>query len=155
MCDTDFQSGQRMTAREIIAQMCQLGGNCRSVVLTGGEPGLQVDSSLLDLLQSEGWFVAVETNGTCLLPDGIDWVTVSPKTASSELKVSFASELKYIIADQQPIPQPSIPSQHWLLSPASGTLCLNRSNLQWCIELVKQNVEWVLSVQQHKIWRIR
>ena len=76
-CDTDFSEYREMSAEDIVETIKVFP--TRFVVLTGGEPSLQVDDALVSALHDAGFTIAVETNGTRLLPEGIDWVTVSPK----------------------------------------------------------------------------
>jgi organic radical activating enzyme len=84
-CDTDFVGGERLTAKEIIARLealwpYQENDQARWVVLTGGEPGLQLDKALVDAFNDEGWYVAIETNGSVEMPrEWFDWITISPK----------------------------------------------------------------------------
>ena len=82
-CDTEFESGRWMEIPEIVAELRALSSDCTWVILTGGEPALQIDPPLLDALHSAGLRLAVETNGTLPLPPGLDWITVSPKVAAS------------------------------------------------------------------------
>ena len=77
-CDTEFDAHTQMTADDIIRTVSQWG-DCGFVVLTGGEPSLQIDDALIDALHLAGFYVAVETNGTHTLPAAVDWVTWSPK----------------------------------------------------------------------------
>ena len=75
-CDTDFKAYRELTVDDIIAAVSEWRA-CGFVVLTGGEPSLQVDESLIEALHHEGFYIAIETNGTCPLPSAIDWVTLS------------------------------------------------------------------------------
>lgn len=103
-CDTDFISpggayaGYYASAQQLVARVESLWpdlGNCRYVVCTGGEPALQLDEGLVEALQMRGFKVAVETNGTCALPKGVDWVCVSPKPGTN-LLITRGDELKLI-----------------------------------------------------------
>jgi organic radical activating enzyme len=166
-CDTEFVSGRRLTIDDLTAEMAAAAareGGCSAMaqecILTGGEPGLQVDTELVQKLKSYGYYVAIETNGTVKLPDGIDWVTVSPKSAEHTLRQPWASEIKYVRNVGQGIPKPAIEARYLLLSPAFRTLPDGSHEpepgaLAWCIKLVKENPAWRLSVQQHKQWRVR
>lgn len=78
-CDTDFKGYKEMTAEEIADACAQKGGECQFIVITGGEPTLQVDATLTQTLHAKGFYLAMETNGTHPIPEGIDWVTCSPK----------------------------------------------------------------------------
>lgn len=154
-CDTEFASGRRMTGQEIVDEMNRIGGQCKAVIFTGGEPLLQLDDWLVNFIKRHGWFVAVETNGTRPVPPGIDWVTLSPKVAEHALKLLEANELKYVRGYGQGIPKPKAKAPHLLISPAFEGAQINRRTLKWCIELVKRNPDWRLSVQQHKSWQAR
>jgi organic radical activating enzyme len=165
-CDTEFTSGRRRTLDDLLVDMMTAGGpsHPRNVILTGGEPGLQVDEPLINRLRADGWFIAIETNGTVELPPLIHWVCVSPKSAEHTLRQKYASEVKYVRHVGQGIPRPTIDAPHKLISPAFETLVNPDSTvrhrpapgaMEWCIQLVKENPEWRLSVQQHKSWAIR
>ena len=154
-CDTEFESGEDMTAGEIVAALGDLSGDCRWVVLTGGEPGLQVDDELVDALHRAGYRLAIETNGTVALPSGLDWVTVSPKVPEEALRQRQADEVKYVRAAGQEIPETVVRADHYLISPAFDGDVLQPETLAWCLELVRRNPGWRLSVQQHKGWGVR
>jgi organic radical activating enzyme len=154
-CDTEFESGRRMTLAEIRAEMTVLSSTCRWVVLTGGEPALQVDRELIDALNEAGYQIAIETNGSVLLPPGIDWVTVSPKVAEHALRQRTAHEVKYVRGYGQAIPRTVVEAEHYLISPAFDGPEVDPRTLDWCIRLVRENPPWRLSVQQHKLWRVR
>jgi organic radical activating enzyme len=85
-CDTEFESGRSMALDDIVAELRQLSANCDWVILTGGEPALQVDAEMIDGLHAGGFKLAVETNGSIELPSGIDWITVSPKVAEHAIR---------------------------------------------------------------------
>jgi len=153
-CDTDFDRGEQMTFEQIVARLRELAPDCRWVLLTGGEPALQVDRALIDGLHTAGYKLAIETNGTVELPDGIDWITVSPKTGPDTVRQRRANEVKYVRARGQAIPENSVEADHLLISPAFEGDRTDPETLAWCIELVKQHPAWRLSVQMHKFWRI-
>lgn len=153
-CDTEFESGTRMTLEELIRAVRDTDGrNCEWVVLTGGEPALQITEELVQTLHDFHFRIAVETNGSIELPPGIDWITVSPKTAEHTLRQLRADEVKYVRSVGQAIPKTQVIADHQLLSPAWDNGF--GDNLKWCIELVKQNPSWRLSCQQHKYWKVR
>jgi organic radical activating enzyme len=155
-CDTNFSSGRRYTARELLTEMSRVGGSCRNVVLTGGEPALQISDELIRLMKDEGWFIAIETNGTRPLPDAIDFVCVSPKTAEHTLQVKLADEVKYVLSDGQALPQPRVKAGAYLVSPAfQADGGLRRKDLEWCLATCKENPQWRLSLQIHKFLNIR
>lgn len=166
-CDTDFAKGDRRTLTELVAIAVDTAGRAGPswVILTGGEPGLQVDRALLDALHAAGFKVAIESNGTVELPEGIDWVCISPKTAESLVRVKRANEVKYVLRAGRPLPEPTIHADAYLLSPAfevvkldgqlHETLRPEPGALEWCIARVQENPRWRLSVQQHKGWGVR
>ncbi len=164
-CDTEFESGVRMTAEEVHARAValmaggpdrgnDLSGN-RWMVLTGGEPGLQVDEEFIDQMHAGGWMLAIETNGSVALPDGLDWITVSPKVAEHAICQRTADEVKYVRGHGQAIPNTVVEADYYLISPAFSGVNIDRDALDWCIRLVKEKPEWRLSLQQHKTWQVR
>lgn len=154
-CDTEFTSGRWMTLDSIIQEMTTLSEACHWIVLTGGEPALQVDSALIEALHTRNYRLAIETNGSLQLPDGLDWITVSPKVAEHAIRQRAANEVKYVRGYGQGIPKTVVTAEHYLLSPAFDGMRLDFRALEWCIQLVKENPQWKLSVQNHKTWRIR
>ena len=154
-CDTEFTSGTSLTLDELMAEVQRLAGDCRWVVLTGGEPALQVDRVLIDALHEAGFQLAIETNGNIELPAGLDWITVSPKVAEHVIRQRTADEVKYVRAAGQAIPQTVVRARHYLLSPAFGGDQLDVDALRHCIDLVQAHPTWRLSVQQHKGWQVR
>jgi len=154
-CDTEFTSGRSMTGEEILAEVQRVGGRCKWVVLTGGEPTLQLDDLLVDLLHANEFMLAIETNGSNAIPMHLDWVCVSPKGAEHTLQQLTADEVKYVRRHGQGIPKPSVKATHKLISPAFDEGSIQEETLQWCIQLTKENPEWKLSMQQHKLWKVR
>jgi 7-carboxy-7-deazaguanine synthase len=163
-CDTEFVGtdgaggGKFETAAQLAAHVAawwpQGGTAHRYVVLTGGEPLLQVDAPLIDALHEQGFEIAIETNGTIEAPPGIDWICVSPK-AGAEWRQRSGNELKVVW------PQPglewdeleSADFQHRFLQPMDGLL--QRENTQRCIAQCMARPAWKLSLQTHKIMGIR
>jgi 7-carboxy-7-deazaguanine synthase len=157
-CDTEFESGRWMTLPEILDELRQLSERCEWIVLTGGEPALQVDPGMIDALHAAGYKLAVETNGSIELPEGsnrIDWITVSPKVAEHAIRQRRANEVKYVRGYGQAIPRTVVEAEHYLISPAFEGDRLDPRALDWCIRLCKENPPWRLSVQQHKMWKVR
>lgn len=165
-CDTEFTSGRALSLldieqwvlRELQKAMPQfikpLGGQW--IILTGGEPALQVDKEFIIFFQSRGWKLAMETNGSLHVGDlGLDWITVSPKVAEHCIKQDFAHEVKYVRGYGQGIPKTVVKANHYIISPAFDGMELDEETLQWCIKLVKENPQWRLSVQQHKFLKVR
>lgn len=154
-CDTEFVSGQNMNLDEVVLELRMLSPKCEWIILTGGEPALQVDEELIDRLHHEGYKLAIETNGSLELPPGIDWITVSPKVAEHVIRQRTADEVKYVRHYGQGIPKTVVKAEHHLISPAFNGGTLELRTLEWCIKLCKENPPWRLSVQQHKFWNVR
>lgn len=149
-CDTDFSTFSSMTATDIVQRVQELTPSPHSlIILTGGEPSLQVDTELLELLHRTGKKICMETNGTHVLPAGIDWVTCSPKEGSKVVLVN-ADELKVVYTGQDPEPwQQQIQAQHLFLQPLS---CSNTDEVMAYILL---HPHWRLSLQTHKLIGIK
>ncbi len=159
-CDTDFSDCRELSACEISAQVCQWR-DCGFVVLTGGEPSLQVDDALVDTLHRAGFYIAIETNGTNPLPAAIDWVTLSPKNCFVEhapaLAVGRVDEVK-VVFDGIHDPQDYgslCQGQYLNLQPCdTGNTTRNREVTLQCVEYIKQHPQWHLSLQTHKLIHI-
>lgn len=162
-CDTDFVGtdgtlGGRFTTAEslatAIASLWPAGEAHRYVVLTGGEPLLQVDAALIDALHDEAFEIAVETNGTVAAPHGIDWLCVSPK-AGSEWVQRSGDELKLVYPQPGLLPE-AIPAEgfdHFLLQPMDGPA--QNANTRAAIAYCQAHPRWRLSMQTHKTLEIR
>jgi len=124
------------------------------VVCTGGEPLLQLDSSLIDALHGYGFEIAVETNGTVAAPAGLDWVCVSPK-AGAELVQRRGDELKLVYqqAGFDPSEFVSFDFRHFFLSPMDGPS--RAVNTELAVAYCMEHPQWRLSLQTHKILAIR
>jgi organic radical activating enzyme len=154
-CDTAYDLRERLTIEQLLARMDGLTLSRGWVVLTGGEPGLQVDRPLVDALHLAGYTLAIETNGTVDLSGlGLDWITVSPKAPLSALKQHIADDAKYVIACGEQLPRRTIRAAHLLVSPAFDGTTLDAATLAWCVQLCKDTPPWRLSVQNHKFWSI-
>ena len=156
-CDTEFVSGVWMTGSEIFDRASELaGGTPPAVIFTGGEPGLQLDRELVDLFKNREIETCIETNGTIdvgLL--GLDWITCSPKVAEHVLKLTDANEVKYVRHYGQGVPKPSIDACYKLISPAFKGQSMDPQAVEWCVNLVKENPSWRLSIQAHKWIQVR
>lgn len=158
-CDTDFRGYKEMSADDILSRCLEEGGECRFIVLTGGEPSLQVDEQLIATLHQAGYYLSMETNGTHAVPEGIDWVTCSPKvdfTEGGELVVRKVDELKLIFDGEHEVSDHGIACAFRYLQPCDvGNDSRNYLILSECIKYIKAHPEWQLSVQMHKIVGIR
>ena len=123
------------------------------VVLTGGEPLLQVDDALVEALHKHSFTVAVETNGTIIPPSGIDWLCVSPKS-TAELKISQGDELKLVFpqTEAQPEKFEHLIFNHFYLQPMDGPEA--HLNTELTIKYCKAHPKWKLGLQMHKILMI-
>lgn len=152
-CDTDFVGGRRFKNAEALATavMAEWSGDCAPyVVITGGEPALQLDQALIDALHAEGAEIAIETNGTLALPDGIDWICVSPK-ANTSLAVTAGDELKLVFPqeDGDPAIYAGLDFSYFLLQPMDGAeLALN---IEDAVAYCQAHPQWRLSLQTHKM----
>lgn len=159
-CDTEFVSGRSLSVANILSEINKVNNQCNWIILTGGEPLLQLDINLVNALKNAGFNLAIETNGS-IEPEPevlskLDWITCSPKVAEHAVRLSRCNELKYVRAYGQGIPKPTLKyAEYKLISPAFSGSMVNSETLNWCIDLVKNNPEWRLSVQQHKFWNIR
>ena len=163
-CDTEFVGtdglgGGRFESAPKLAQAISgtlpsgISGS-RLVVLTGGEPLLQVDVRLLDALHAEDFEIAIETNGTLPLPIGVDWICVSPK-AGTTLVVTSGDELKLVFPQPgvDPASFESLPFDHFLLSPLDGPM--TRANTAAAVDYCLNHPRWRLSLQTHKFLGIQ
>lgn len=165
-CDTEFVSGRQLSLRELVVEIAQAvyppgepvvpRDPVPAIIFTGGEPALQLDDILVETLKDLGHYLAVESNGTKQLPAGIDWICLSPKTAEHTIHHSYVNELRYVRRKGMGIPKPKCVAANYTISPAfqsDGTV--KKEDLEWCIDLVKNNPKWRLSVQLHKLWSVR
>ena len=158
-CDTQHTEGCTMTEEAILQEVQRYGA--RHVVLTGGEPSLQLTESLVAGLHRLGRFVAVETNGTRSLPAGVDWITLSPKDAfvnesAARIALSECHELKVVFTGAALPNYSHIQARHRFLQPCdTGNAAENADILSATIAYCKQHPEWRLSLQTHKWLGIR
>ena len=181
-CDTDFVGtdgtlGGKYAASGLAALIAAqwptgpegcAGGARRFVVLTGGEPMLQIDQPLIDALHAQQFEIAIETNGTLPVPmgkGGIDWVCVSPKAGAQWVQRS-GHELKLVypqpalmpacvsaLGHQGPASEDAPQFDHWLLQPMDGPL--QAQHTKQAIAYCQRHPRWRLSMQTHKVLDIR
>ena len=159
-CDTDHQgSSTLMTAAQIVREVVKY--HAPMVVLTGGEPALQIDEQLVAALHRAGFTIAIETNGTLPLPPGIDWVTLSPKDLfdGGDLMpciLTHCDELKVVYTGQDLSHYDAIEARHRFLQPCYvDDIDQRRRNLEATIDAVMANPGWRLSLQTHRLLGIR
>lgn len=179
-CDTEFAEHTAMSAEQIVDQALTLydtpNERRKMLVLTGGEPSLQVDQALIDALHQAGFYVCIETNGTHPLPEGIDWITCSPKNQCTshnaqctELALKRVNEVKVVFTgDYDPeIWRTQLEAEHWMLQPLryTGEWLLEHAVDEWeddrndnlddTVRYILAHPFWRLSVQLHKIVGLR
>lgn len=159
-CDTDWQStdrpggGEYYSSESLVEALKKtipegVAGALPMVVFTGGEPALQLTSELVNAVHGEGFEISIETNGTLPLPEGIDWICVSPKTGG-KLAVQKGSEVKV------PYPQDSVDPalfehldfRHFFIQPIDGPE--RDLNIRRAIDYCLRHPRWRLSLQLHK-----
>ena len=157
-CDTDFvgmdgPGGGRFADAEALAAAVEAawigGAGDRLVVLTGGEPLLQLDEALIAALHGRGFSLALETNGTLAAPPGVDWICVSPK-AQAEVVQTSGQELKLVYPQEgvDPARFEGLAFERFLLQPMDGPR--RAENTEAAIAYCLAHPRWRLSVQTHK-----
>ncbi len=158
-CDTQHEEGIEMSEAEIVEAVKTYPASL--VVVTGGEPAMQLMEGLVDALHAAGKYVSVETNGTLPLPKNVDWITLSPKDSwvgsQAAPVLSRADELKLLFDGRH---EPSLYSHiavaHRFLQPCDmGNDARNAEIMQATVDYIKKNPAWRLSLQIHKILKIR
>lgn len=174
-CDTDWSFGRIHSLEHIMERMAKWGidkpdtwypGWKPWIIWTGGEPTLQLTSEIVAFFKEQGFRQAIETNGTNVPPDGLDYITCSPKVDPPVLHKAFknhrVNEFRYpCMANQAPPPIEELPpADYYYISPMflgekKKMMTLDQDNLQFCINYIRQFPQWRLSMQQHQIWNIR
>lgn len=165
-CDTDFSAAGAKKyehAADLAAHVAATAPkDCRIVVVTGGEPSLQLDDVLVKELHAHGLDVHVETNGSNPLPSGLQWVTLSPKPPLPVV-LTFADEVKVVFPAVDPLEWEDFPANFRYVQPqdptnttaASVHLALWRENQMRAAEFVMKHPAWRLGVQMHKVVGLR
>ncbi len=150
-CDTRHESGREMDAAEILREIDRY--ESRHVVITGGEPSLQLTESFVSLLHDHGWYVQVETNGTHPLPANVDWITCSPK--GTPVVLDRINELKVVYWGQDITTYERMSADEYRLQPCdSGDAQKNVTNISLAVAYIKAHPLWTLSLQTHKLIHI-
>ena len=158
-CNTDFVGtdgtggGKFADAGALAAAVAACwgdGAEHRYVVLTGGEPMLQVDDALIDALHAAGFTIAIESNGTLAVPRSIDWICISPKAGSALVQTS-GDELKLVWpqAGSDLDRLAALDFAHRLIQPLDDPQ--RADNVAACVDLVQRDPRWRLSLQTHKL----
>lgn len=166
-CDTDFTSYTDMSEEEIVAEVSKYPA--RHIVITGGEPSIQLNGRLTQLLHAAGFYIQMETNGTRQLESGceVDWITCSPKSSKrasdsdSEpypLKIQRIDELKVVYEgrEQNMSHYDGVAAKEYRLQPCDvQDEKRNQQILEDTIQFILDNPKWKLSLQTHKIINVR
>ena len=157
-CDTDFvgtdgEGGGKFATAEALADACvAVAGDAGAtyIVLTGGEPMLQVDEPLIDALHARGFTIAIESNGTLPVPRSIDWICVSPK-AGADLKQRSGDELKLVYPQPDLVPEAvaDLAFTYRFLQPMDGPDV--KANTERAVAYCKAHPAGRLSLQTHKL----
>jgi len=152
-CDTDFSGGEDMSLEQILLQIRQFP--CRWIIWTGGEPTLQLTDECLLFFKRAGFHQAIESNGYNRLSELLDYIVVSPKGATDYAKKinPKLDEVRLPVCENDRIPPiESLPeATFYFLSPVfTKEPTRTKANIEYCIEQVKQNPQWRLSLQIHK-----
>lgn len=161
-CDTSHSKASEMTADDIMSHLDKLSSKCRIIVLTGGEPMLQVDVELLAVLRSK-YLINIETNGTKEISeemfDFFDHITVSPKTGGEwiqkeggELKVVYTGQTKKELSEFFDSSFTNYYLQPCFIERHEG---VTRSLTEMAIDICKEDPRWKLSIQTHKMLKIQ
>ncbi len=156
-CDTDFSKFESLTAGEITRRMTGFAPKSEAkpmVVLTGGEPTLQVDSALIDAIHDAGFsLVAMESNGSNEPPENLDWLTVSPK---ERVSVKHCNELKVLFNGKDEPCKYGVKADFYYLQPLDcGIEEENALIMKDCVDYITKHPQWRLSLQTHKLIGIK
>ena len=166
-CDTDFASYDSLEVDEIISRVheaCEGNKMPSLCVITGGEPTLQLRNDLCNALHRLGMTIAVETNGTRPVYADVDFVTISPKSPfvkDADVMVFKCNEVKVIMTeditwDEILAFEETIEADNYFIQPCdTGFIAKNKENMSNCVDFVKANPKWRLSLQQQKILNVR
>ena len=151
-CDTPYNDiNFELTLDELLTEIEKF--SCKNIIFTGGEPTLQLDDELLKVLKDKNYYLAIESNGIKKIPELIDFICVSPKSKKFEQLVG--DELKLVLKEGDKLPERLGNFREYLISPEMNYNTPNFENINYCIELIKTNPEWRLSIQSHKFLKIR
>ncbi len=159
-CDTDFTARQTFPdAPSLVHAIEQLWGerarSNRWVILTGGEPTLQLDPELSCALFDADFSIAIETNGTKKIDRNlVDWISCSPK-AGEPVHLTDADEVRFVLRDGQLPRSCRIECERWYVSPAFNGEEMDPASMKWCLDWCLENTGYRLSVQDHKLWGVR
>ena len=153
-CDTDFSGGEDKSLEQILLEIKQFP--CRWIIWTGGEPTLQLTDECLLFFKQAGYFQAIESNGANPLSKLLDYTVVSPKSQTDYARKinPQVNEIRLPVKANDRIPSiESLPEAgYYFLSPVfTENQTETNSNIDYCVEKIKQHPEWRLSLQIHKL----
>ena len=152
-CDTDFSGGEDMTCEQILLQIRHFP--CQWIIWTGGEPTLQITDECLQFFRQAGYRQAIESNGTNPLSALLDYTVISPKSQTDDARKinPHVDEIRLPVCENDVIPPiESLPkAKYYFLSPIfSKKPMKTKANIDYCVQQIKQNPQWRLSLQIHK-----
>lgn len=155
-CDTDFETGDEMSLDDILTVISTYP--CKWIIWTGGEPTIQLKDEYLAFFREHGYQQAIETNGTRKVPSLIDYITCSPKKDYATIKnrIPVVHEIRMPIKVGDELPDYSVfpKANNYFLSPIFDDDKPNYDNINYCVQLIKANPIWRLSLQIHKLIHI-
>lgn len=155
-CDTDFSAGEDMTLEDIEKHISQYPA--KWIIWTGGEPTIQLKDDHLRFFKDKGYRQAIETNGTKRVSELIDYITCSPKKDYDRTKeyLPTVNEIRIPLSKGDTLPDIStLPAaDKYFVSPIFDGDKMNPENVNYCVQLIKENPQWALSLQIHKLIHI-
>ncbi len=155
-CDTDFAEGEDMDLHKILDTIKIFPG--KWIIWTGGEPTIQLKNEHLKFFREAGYKQAIETNGTRSVPNLIDYISCSPKQNYEKVKnlIPEVDEIRLPLKSGDTLPDISIlpKAKKYFVSPIFNGNKLDYENINYCVELIKNNPDWTLSLQIHKLINI-
>jgi|TARA_R100000501_G_C2601114_1_gene98170 organic radical activating enzyme len=167
-CDTEFKYGEPRPEDWMLKEIKKVGGDCKFIVLTGGEPSMQNIQKFVDVVKEDGYYIMIETNGMFELPKNLDWVCCSPKInpQSKKLVIRNADEYKFVVPYDGRLPNTEgLKADHFWISPENETNVDKKRGIKvgdrgcsrvslaatkYCVDLIKDEPRWKLNLQMHK-----
>jgi len=151
-CDTSHERYKEFDIAELEKRISKF--KCRNIIWTGGEPTLQLTADILKYFVK--YYNCIETNGSNPVPEGVDYITCSPKVGIEVLNLNFPAgvhEIRYPVGVDDAVPDIEMlpPAKYYYVSPID----VIKENTDYCLKLIKRNPRWRLSVQIHKLLKIR
>ncbi|MEK7431901.1 MAG: 7-carboxy-7-deazaguanine synthase QueE [Cyanobacteriota bacterium] len=151
-CDTPYNDiNLELSEEELIKEIEKF--KCKNIIFTGGEPTLQLNDNFLIKMKNKGYYLAIESNGIKEVSNIIDFICISPK--SKKINQLIGDELKFVLKKGDFLPNKIGNFKNYLISPEMNYNLPNFDNINYCIDIVKENPSWSLSIQTHKFLNIR